>query len=350
MLRPRQRNLLIGTFAVLVAVALAVVPGLRYSPSSLLTHAHKVATLNDWTAKPSNYFWLSNHEVLLIATAGYEAESTSQETQAHRLDIQTGTIKEDRPLEAALNNMGPDTVVSQWQLSPDACWLLSDDSYLQNTPPALIVTAVNGTKQFTRPRHEEYMRDGIFTVWRPDSKSWVQMVEENNQVSIYTYQVADPAIVKHTENTNLNGNVAIGFYSQDRLFCLRPRTGDGGGIGIMDLGVDAASVPVKNFIQDIPPNMDIQEVVLSPDRTHLAWKFTVRPLLLGIEATINSSYVRRSSPYEAGLWTSDLNFNHLHEIGTADIRNDAISTVRWTPDGRSLSFFDQNTLYTVPVD
>ena len=185
MLRPKQRNLLIGTFAVLAVIALAVVPGLRHSPSSLLTHAHKVATLNDSTAKPSNYFWLSNHEVLLIATAGHDAESISQETQAHRLDIQTGTIKEDRPLEAALNNVGPDTAVLQWQLSPDTCWLLSDDSYLQNTPPALIVTAVNGTKQFTRSRHEEYMRDGIFTVWRRDGRS-LSFIDQN---TLYTVPV-----------------------------------------------------------------------------------------------------------------------------------------------------------------
>ena len=118
----------------------------------------------------------------------------------------------------------------------------------------------------------------------------------------------------------------------------------------MDIGVDASSTPVKNFLQNVPANMDVQEVVMSPDRTQLAWKFTVRPLPLGIKAAINSSFVRRSAPYEAGLWTSDLNFNHLDRIGTVDIRDDKINAVRWTPDGKNLSFIDDNALYTVPVN
>ena len=239
--------------------------------------------------------------------------------------------------------------MSKWQLSPDAQWLLSGGQFL-NTPVVWVASAVDGSKQIVRPRQQNYEEDGLFTVWRPDSKSWVQMLEQNDQVHTYSYRLNSTLTPVSIANTNLNGNVAVGFYSQDRLFCLRPRTGDGGGIGVMDLGVDVSSAPVENFIQNVPANLDVQEVALSPDRTRLAWKFVVKPLPLGIKVTINSSYVRHSAPSEAGLWTSDLNFNHLHEIGTVDIRDDQISTVRWTPDGKSLSFVDDNALYTVPVN
>ena len=345
----KQRTFTFGILAVLAVIAVAVVPELRHSPATLLSHAHKVAALEAWHDKPYNYFWLSNHEVLLIATAGRDIVN-SQDTEAYHLNIQSGAVKEDKPLETALNKIGPDTIVSKWQLSPDFRWLLADDSYLQNTLPSLIATAVDGSKQIVRPRQQAGDEDSIFTVWQPDSKSWVQMLEQNNQVHTYSYRLDTPAIVAHVENTNLNGNVAVGFYSQDRLFCIRPKTGDGGGIGVMDLGIDASSAPVKNFIQNVPANMDVQEVALSPDRTQLAWKFTVKPLPLGVKATINSSYVRRSKPFKAGLWISDLNFNHLREIGTVDIRDDKISMVRWTSDGKSLSFVDDDTLYTVPVN
>ena len=343
----KYRSQMVGVLAVLAVIVAAVVPELRHQPGNLLNKAHKVAMLGTWDQKQDNYFWLTNQEVLLITPAA--ASSFELSVQARRLNAQTGIITGDAPLQTALQKISGDSIVPDWQLSPNSQWLLSGGQF-QNTPVVWVATAINGSKQIVRPRQQYYENGGLFTVWRPDSKAWVQIVEQNDQVHAFGYRLDNPAVTVHVENTNLNGNVAVGFYSPDRIFCIRPQTGDGGGIGVMDLGADASSAPVQNYIQNVPANMDVQEVSLSPDRKLLAWKFTVKPLPLGLKATINSGYVRRSAPTLAGLWVSDLNFNHLREIGTLDIRDDHVSNLRWTPDGKRLSFIDGDALYTVPIN
>lgn len=344
-----RTRLLIGLMFAAAVIA-AVVPEFVHHPGTLLTKSRQIAAVGNWDPKHDNYFWLSDNTVLLIIQAAEPAYEENAPVMAQRLNTVSGTIIAALPLNAALLKANADSLVPNWQLSPDKKWLLSETNS-RSIKQSWVATQVNTAHQITRPHvYDEYEDKGLFTVWRPDSKSWVQIAEQSDRVHAYSYRLDNPAVASHSESTNLNGNVAVGFYSPDRIFCIRPVIGDGGGIGVMDLGVDVASSPVKNYIQTLPANMTIQEAALSPGRTLLAWHLAVKPLPLGLKATIDSSYVRRSAPNEAGLWVSDLNFNHLREIGTLDIRDDHISNLRWTPDETHLSFIDDGTLYAVPVN
>ena len=345
----KKRNLILGGTAVLTVLA-AVVPELRHRPSTLLGRAHKVTSVGSWDAKHDNYFWLPNREALLITQAANPHFEENPPVTVRRVNAVTGAIREDAPLGAALHQASVDSIVPNWQLSPDGKWLLGESK--SHTPKqAWVTTSIDGTRQVTRPHQYDEREDrGIFALWRPDSRSWIQAVEINNNVHIFSYRLDTSPVADSAQDFFFSDHSLVGFFGAGRVLAIRPQTGDGGGVGVADFGDGPAPAPASFYIPQVPANMDVQEVTLSPDRNRLAWKFTVKPLPLGLKATISSRYVRQSSPVTAGLWTTDLNLNNLHEIGTVDIRDDHITNLRWTPDGKRLSFIDGDALYTVPVD
>ena len=345
-----KRNLILGAAAVLVVLA-AVVPELRRQPPTLLKRARKVASVAAWDPKRDNYFWLSDQEALLVREGGGTPDmGVPPAVTAHRVSVATGATLEDAPLEAALHKAGATSVVPEWQLSPDGKWLLAESSpYVTNQQ--WVATTIDGARQVIRPhQHEEHEDRGTSAIWRPDSRSWIQTVEINNLVHTFSYSLASAVVSERAETFFFFGHSLLGFFGASRVLAIRPQTGDGGGVGVADFGDGPSPAPAHFYMPQVPANMDVQQVVLSPDSSRLAWKFSVKPLPLGLKAAINSGYVRRSSPVTAGLWVSDLNLNHLREIGMVDSRDDHITSLRWTPDGKSLSFVDGDALYTVPAD
>ncbi len=352
--RTSRRNLLLGGLAVLAAIAAAVVPQIWRRPSTLLMKAHQVSAIGAWDPAHDNYFWLSPQSVLVVIQASRFPGGNDAPVSVQRLNVPTGRLTKDVLLEAALHKANVTGLVSHWQLSPDANWLLGQTDLLQ-PHEQWVATKIDGTRQVARTyQHQEHDEYSVSALWRPDSRSWLQTSEGYAHTNlyhteIYLYQLDHPQVITQTENFSLDGESLVGFFGADRILAIKRWTGDGGGVGVADFGDNPASAPAKFYLPQVPANMDVQEVVMSPDRTRLAWKFGVKPLPLGIQATINSSYVRHSAPAEAGLWTSDLNFNHLRKIGTLDIRDDHVSNLRWTPDGQQLSFINDGAFYTIPM-
>jgi len=339
-----KRNLVLGVAAGLVVLA-AVVSGLRRPPSTLLQRARKVATVGAWDVKHDNYFWLSDREALLVMQGTGPGDENGPPLAVGRVGAATGGVTADTALEARLHGYARGGVPG-WQLSPDARWLLC-----HGHARSWAAVRLDGPGLVTRPFQDSASGEvASLTAWLPDSRSWVQAVQEEGMTHHYLYRLDTPRVADHVGRFGLDGLEVIGFYSPTRLLTVMRRTGDGGGISMADYDALSPATSPRFYIQHVPANMDVQQVVLSPDRNRLAWKFTVKPLPLGLKATINSGYVRRSSPVAAGLWVSDLNCNNLREIGTVDIRDDQITDLRWTPDGRRLSFIEGAALYTVPAN
>jgi len=340
----KKRNLIMGIGAVLVVLA-ALVPELHHQPLTLLQRTRKVTRVKDWDAKHDNYFWISNSEVLLVTQANGPAYGGVLPVLVRRVNAVTGSVTVDKALTARLQR-STQLDTSDWQLSPDSRWLLC-----HNDSRRWVAASLDGAHLMTWPLQGDGSGEsGILTAWLPDGRSWIQAVEDQQTTHTYLYQLNKSTVTDHSGNFGLDGLEVVGFYGPTRLLTILPQTGDGGGVSMADYDILNPAASSHFYFQYVPPNMDIQQVRLSPDRSRLAWKFTVKPLPLGLRATINSNYVRRSSPVTAGLWTSDLNCNNLHEVGTVDIRDDQITNLRWTPDGKRLSFIDGDTLYTIPAD
>jgi hypothetical protein len=337
----KKRTRILGTVAVLAVLAAAVLSEMHHQPSTLLQRAHKIVPLGTWDAVSDNYFWLSNQEALLVM----QTKGLGTQVKAQRVNCLLGTVIEDTALEAVIgDHMG--IGVSGWYLSPNGQWLLS-----QKDGSSWTATNLINSRQirWSNPMSGYGGSDNL-VAWSPDSRFWVQAVQEEYMTHTYLYPINSPHVSDHPGNFGLDGLQVIGFFGPTRLLTLLPRTGDGGGISMADYDVVTPTTSSHFYMQHIPPNMDVQKVILSPDESRLAWKFTVKPLPLGLASTINSSYVRRSAPTVAGLWVSDLNCNHLREIGTLDIRDDHLTNLRWTPDSKKLSFINDNIFYTVPAD
>jgi hypothetical protein len=94
-------------------------------------------------------------------------------------------------------------------------------------------------------------------------------------------------------------------------------------------------------------------VVLAPRGDRLAY------LLTRTQTPPQSPLLRRLWQWfgkgvrqERSIWVSDLEGHHMREIGYSIVRPGAPipDDLRWTPDGKQLSFIAGKSLYTVPAD
>ncbi len=339
--------------AAAAVVALALFSSLHHAPPTLLQHSYKAAVLGQWDAAQDNYLWTSEQNALVLTRAREFAPVRIQ-----TLNASTGHLAPADVLQSALQTAGADAALPRWQLSPDRRWLLAEGAANTGSPLWVAMT-VDGQHHVVRPRSVSSVQTAAVpnysaAAWRPDSRSWLQM--ERNQASgrddalVSLYQLGTPAVTTNVEGFMPAGRSVLGFHAPTRALAIYPHTGDGGGIGYVDFGAAASDSLCRIYYQHIPPNLDVQEVCLSPDGTQLAWLFAVKPLPLGLQSTINSNYVRHSAPNAVGLWVSDLDCGHLRELGRMDIRDGPLSTLHWLPGGHAVSFVNNAALYTISAD
>jgi hypothetical protein len=89
----------------------------------------------------------------------------------------------------------------------------------------------------------------------------------------------------------------------------------------------------------LPPDTALQEMVISPQGDRIAWHLSTKTQGVWVES----------------LWVSRIDGTQMHEIGSGDLEGgkkpQIISgNMKWVPGEKRLSFRDQHTLYTVPVE
>ncbi|HLJ57306.1 MAG TPA: DPP IV N-terminal domain-containing protein [Chthonomonadaceae bacterium] len=115
------------------------------------------------------------------------------------------------------------------------------------------------------------------------------------------------------------------------------------------------TVPVKS-----PPGEGAPDITVSPRRDRILYEFRYQApnrasRLERITRRVIPNFHMRPQYYDS-LWVSDADGRNMRELGSQavrslghdfDQRHDLIQCVKWSPDGRRISFVFGNTLYVL---
>ena len=114
----------------------------------------------------------------------------------------------------------------------------------------------------------------------------------------------------------------------------------------------SANVTPRSVSIEFPPDTMPFAGWISPDGNRLVWTllraYSTPPIFDGIFRLLGM----RDRVTEE-LWTSQLNGQGMHEVGFIDCNENDHSysdSIRWTPDGKKLSFIYKDELWTIPVE
>lgn len=258
-------------------------------------------------------------------------------------------------------------------LSPDGKWLLwgaPRSMRLGDHPEMRQALALDGSHRCA------WTASAAFSDfhWLPDSRHWVEWVEEKSKVVFFihsmnpssrtrTLSVALPSSYHMYDITPTGYVLARDYNWFFRIAGILPSAINSWQFAQCDLDLlhtpsgRVAAVPTHAFRVHLPPGLHVELVdpfpVLSPQGDRLAW------LAAREYAPPNSPWLRRIWTFFGqhrqtliGLWVSRLDGNQMQEIGHLAYRpkEEVPQDIRWTPDGKRLSFLYKGGLYTVPAD
>jgi len=321
---------------------------------SLLEQSTKRANVQDWWI---GYYWLSDHQVLFSRWPDRQGLYT--------YDIQTQKETFLRSLSRAVNK--PDSVVcfDSLYVSPDGTRLLWSEFGEEAEHGAWM----DGSHYFTCvPRR--YPGSASFTQvrWTSDSRHWVAFVSDRlgkTQAMLYDDDSSHrPKTVPTVASSQFDPLESMGLISTQSLVLgdhilacqwfgnqsVTPA------VDILDIGIGSRTTGMKTYHVQLPPNVTIQEMVISPQGDQVAWHLSMQAI--PVWAQLLQRWVPRihvPGPLTEGVWVSRIDGTHWREIGSRDLKADEkyvpqLDRLRWVPGNKSLSFMYGLGLYTVPVE
>lgn len=365
--KPKRRRY--GTRIVLAVVLLVALTVVFYPREPLLLeHATRVLDMRATDpVEAMNYGWLSDHDLLYFRSGGVFC----------RLDTMTG-MKTDLPtLTRQIKSSIPDCEqVSHWpNPSPDGQSVL----WGPTTNAPVFVASVDGVRRWEWPKDVRTHETGA-SYWMADSQHWTEWMygpltmQGSGWTKVKIHSLATPHVSQTISSLPpvLKGLEILSVQSEDTIIA---RTRDGETIlptspprpGPFTVSIQTdyrrmQEVSVWSLRKATPlhqyrirlPGLALQ-VKASPQGDRLAWVVqfqSVSPFLKKIRRFIPAW--KEEKRLSLALYVSDLDGNHLQEIGRVD-RNpkpesEVIEELHWLPGGKRLSFIMDDNLWTVPVE
>ena len=354
--RQRLKVRLIALTSILFIAALAAIlcPGEPF----LMNRATKVADTSDWDFRWTSYDWISNREVLFFR-GGSPNHPIVNGWSFFKRDI---AANQETYLDAlsgfAYGSFGKH---SQHAISPDGKRI-----FWTGDEPSIYCCNLDGTQQF-------HFKRGLFSriAWMADSSRLVEYVMNEDADRIAHGLIHIPGNPKSQRMlkvpavfTTANRNVSVSTNGQALT-----TTSDWEGQKAVD-SVDVCEYVVGKETE--PPH--IHRIHLPVKATILGERFSPRgdrivwPLLQ--ETDIQTPILKWLHRYipafnldpgaKMSIWVSRIDGSEMHEIGIVLLKPDrtnggvvladAPEYIFWQPDGKRLSFYLKDTLYTVPAD
>lgn len=343
-----RRKKLMWTWLTLLAMSLAA--GLLYvmQDRSLLKQAAYVPGSNGLAC-----LWASDQELLVFV------KDTKKAARALSLNPMTGV---QTPL-TALTDTFPGVkqkVLGSWNLSPDGKWVAATANAFDGSGwpgPTQEITSVDGQHQFSWAALE-YTNNGTppkaqaRLVWLPDSRRWLKS-ESTGEVRMNSLDAPDRGGIPLALPAGIYA--LIGVTPDYRLIASDTLGNVSKPITLYEIGLYPNPTPGRKFTVMMPDGAEIRDIALSPQGDRLAWSlFSKRvPPMRAFLAKLLPSLVKNATPsYGISLWTSRTDGKELRELGFQEVKpNDPALPepvdLRWTPDGKRLSFRYKEALYVM---
>ena len=321
---------------------------------SLLAHASRIpGTENSW-----NYLWKSPNELIFFPFQGAITASPGL-TEISLCNLQTG---KHTPLPTLTKQFVPNLnkFPVEYSLSPDGKWIL----FAQQGQ--FTATTLDGTKQ----RH--WATKGLITgtpsiVWLPNSHQWVEWTFYNIATNPRWIQHVSKPILHNLDASQEKG-IPLTIPSPKGTFLGKLNTGsalstDFGHwgnwdkqIALLTFDLKSSNVPVQKRVIPIPRGNRVWDMQLSPKGDHLLWAMDheSESPIARLRGVLHLRQRQQSQSHRyMSLWVSSWDGSNLHELGQYEDQANALEVpnwFHWTPDGKSISFSYQGSLWTVPAD
>ncbi|HZT40651.1 MAG TPA: hypothetical protein VFA07_00610 [Chthonomonadaceae bacterium] len=391
--KPRWRNVFV---ALLLMIAGALV--WRFLPRERLLLKRATRVTSDrpyYVGKPpiyasyDPYFWKSPHEALLF----HLTMSVPPNCSVELYDTATGRRRAMPSFsrifqQSAVSNMAivqiffgrgaasnarrilGITLRNACSISPDGAWMLYRNwAGGANNPFRTLTLSLNGSRRIVWPAWSETRFDMIRQpFWLPDSRHWAEIVYDHTSHTFlaavygldgkhYTGVIARGRWLWSGEVHGItqSGSVLIRKFNTPALPKRLVQIMEWDLQGILAHRANG-SAHARTISIRMPANTEEvsgPDPRISPQGDRLAWVLTLEnahpePAWLQRLWALFGQRQRKTF----GLWVSHLDGSQLREIGHINYQPDdeVPQDIRWTPDGKRLSFLYKGALYTVPVD
>ena len=330
--------------AIGIAVCLISVSVTRDDPS-LLSHAAKVADIGPVYPDQNIYFWISGTKAIWLRdhfdSNGHKiVEAVEIDSKTHN-KTPLARLKQSISSESNRNN------IRLCRMSPDGKWLLF--SVRTRTRSEWKLFGVDGSLHGLWPCTGD-LTELTHALWLPDSKGWVEVAEQKSKADIVTHGLNGPGAIPVIQNFMPSYYYHLGFMGPNRCFAVTPRVGDGD-VTVMEYDAPHVVGPPRIFFLKTPDGVTGSlEAALSPNGNRVAWLFGYRTGPLGLSILGRLPKYRYARSTIVGLWISDTNGGGMRLLGNLDTDKGSPDVLRWTPDGKRISFICQDAIWTVPAD
>lgn len=374
--RWKRYALLLGIIGALIALLWLMLPHER-----LLTRdATPIATITDW--KLPCWQWRSPHEIIYLRDD--LAPKMTGEYSVWSRDTSTGNSTALAKINAKLKQ-GPGVPLSGiigfcglMQVSPDGKNLL----WVKDPGPRPAWSWFDFNLESSRL--VKGALDGPFVVrpdsmhvpmtrwaWTPDSKSWVALTVEGDSLHALLYGLDPPTLIRdislnvpksHSDPDMAFPTTCLGFTRDGRLLATYWHPQQTDRVDMFSFDLSSSGLPVHTYTIHpiLPDNSDIEGIALSPLGDRLAWHLLIYRAspLKWLARWLPSAAV--DPGWQDELWVSALDGSDMKRVGfqpagvvlqtsLGNLGFISMGALRWTPDGKRLSYTYHDKLYTVPA-
>jgi hypothetical protein len=340
---PRKRGnglLVVLTLAVLLGIG-CMIAFYPHEPA-LLDHATRIAPTANWIQSYGGYFWQSDKAVL--AFRPFESSLT-----ALNVGVDTG---QETPLIGLTvgwkRTMANE--VSNWRLSPDGRLLLWEDTLPSSTRSRplnarWIASSLDGVKQ----KSWTASNNSFAPLWFPDNRRWVEAIRSNNGQG--TLPIIHDMEGKDIRCAPIQGPFTwpLAVTPEERLLTLewQQRSGQ---VLWYEYPLRPESAPSVVTSVTMPKGVSgLIEAELSPQGDRIAC------LVAYIRLSPLESLLKRFFPdfgprvqERIALWVFRRDGKDSRLLGVESGRT--ASGLLWSPDGRRISLYDHDSLYSIPAE
>lgn len=325
-------------------------------PRTLLAKATAVRTGVDRFPQGAVSFWLPDGRVLVLSDSTRRYPTFDLAPAVY--DPATGQKTVLSALGHALHS-AEYLSLQQSRLSPDGKWLVTG---VHGQPQTCTLASLDGAHAVEVP--VKYADTNYaHTVWAPDSRSWLYVAEDpyDHCAHVRIYDTGGKLLRDVAHAMQFYGREPLGFVIGERVVAASRTIYGDGGIPFAEFGLYPNCPPRRLYDLTAPGDASaVMDVALSPRGDRLAWAFAYTPVPLGIRALRRSRLFRGREPSSFGLCVSRVDGSAMRDLGRLSSPGDRglpywaapgrLRCLRWTPDGKRVSFLYEDGLYTVPAD
>ena len=359
--KPKRRQAWKGIAAMVLILCVTLATAWHSRKRSLLEQSMRVVGAQDGWQQP--YRWLSDHQ-FIIERWQKPVSPSQQPPGLYIYDIHTRKETFLRSLSQALEKANYGYNPNSLRISPDGTRLLWFEF-----SDAVYGACFDGSHFFTFPAPRDQDNSNWIQVrWASDSRHWVVVRNQHGAIQGLVYD-GDPShkpkVVPVTASDQSDLWDKIGIYDDDFytplilndhfLMC---KVGNQATrkVDVLDIRIGAHTTGLKTPSIQLPPDVGISEIAISPQGDRIAWNLTMPAApkwVLALKRWVRHTH--GEGEHVEGLWVSRIDGTEMREIGRREMKSDGGSEPRlyqlqWVPGSKRLSFMFDSALYTVPVE